>query len=171
MHNLKVKQFKQLKYSGLLITVFAISACNSDSKKEVVKNIAPVASSAMVTTQTEVVIEDMLSATDNDGDSLTYSLITEPSLGTVVINSNGNYTYTPNKEATGTDSFSFGVDDHVNPQVSAMVNITIEALNVEFSEFTVSAFNQESNAVPLSVNGRAFNNAGEENNFDDLLSQ
>lgn len=175
MHNLKIKQLKQLKHSGLFISVFAISvlsACNSDSKKEaVVKNTAPIASNAMVITQTEVVIEDMLSATDNDGDSLTYSLITEPSLGTVVINNNGSYIYTPNIEVTGTDSFSFGVDDHVNPQVNGTVNITIEALNVDFSEFTVSAFNQESNAIPLSVNGREFINAGEENNFDNLLSQ
>jgi hypothetical protein len=95
-------------------------------------------------------------------------LVSEPSLGMVNIDADGNFTYTPNKEVTGTDSFTFGVSDGVNSQVSAMVNITIEALQVDFAQFTSDAFNQAPNAEPLSVNGREFTN--KDTDINNLIS-
>lgn len=160
-----------IKYCGALVAVIVLSACNNDSKPDVIVNSSPVVSNAVVTTQTEVVINDMLTASDVDDDLLSYSLISLPTLGMVVINTDGSYTYTPNNEVTGTDSFTFGVKDSVNAQVNGTVNITIEALEVDFAQFALDAFNQESNAKPLSVNGRVFTNTGEENNFDSLLPQ
>ncbi|MEI8618839.1 Ig-like domain-containing protein [Pseudoalteromonas sp. B193] len=122
----------------------------------------------MLTTQTEVSITDMLNASDNDGDSLTYSLTSEPTLGTVTVNSDGYFTYTPNKEVTGSDSFMFGVSDGVNSQVTATVNITIDALQVDFAQFATDAFNQAPNAEPLTVNGQVFTNT--DTDVDGLIS-
>ncbi|XQF91357.1 Ig-like domain-containing protein (plasmid) [Pseudoalteromonas espejiana] len=150
-----------LTHTGLLLCALTLGACsNDDDNKQPtpVVNTAPSASDAMLTTQTEVAINDTLIATDADGDSLTYALTTEPTLGTVVVNSDGSFTYTPNKEATGSDSFMFGVSDGVNQQVTAMVDITIEALQVDFAQFASDAFNQGPNDEPLSTNGRVFTN-------------
>ncbi|WP_352255939.1 cadherin-like domain-containing protein, partial [Pseudoalteromonas sp. 19-MNA-CIBAN-0066] len=83
---------------------------------------------------------------------------TQPTLGSVVVNTDGTYTYTPNKEQTGSDSFMFGVSDGVNNQVTATISITIEALQVDFAQFATDAFNQPTNAEPLSINGRVFTN-------------
>ncbi|WP_372762327.1 Ig-like domain-containing protein [Pseudoalteromonas sp.] len=153
---------RNLKYTQacLLVSVLAISGCGSDNDNNpaVIVNSPPTASDAMVTTQTEVAINDMLDAKDSDGDALSFSLVTAPTLGSVVINNDGSYSYTPDKEQTGADSFVFGVSDGVNAQATATVSITIEALQVDFAQFTTDAFNQPANAEPLSVNGRVFTN-------------
>lgn len=166
-------QHFKLSHLGLLLAALTLSACNDDDDNKVTTppkvNKAPTASAAMVTTQTEVAIEDMLEGTDPEGDSLTFSLVTEPMLGTVVVNSDGSYTYTPNLETTGSDSFTFAVSDGVNSQVTAMVDITIETLEVDFAQFGRAAFNQAASDKPLSINGRTFTNADETADFDDLL--
>ncbi|MGO2011321.1 MAG: Ig-like domain-containing protein [Pseudoalteromonas sp.] len=160
-----MRNFK-LSHYAILLAALALTACSDDDKK----NATPTATDAMVTTQTEVAITDMLDGSDPDGDDLTYSLATEPMLGMVVVNTDGSYTYTPNAEATGTDSFKFAVSDGVNPQVTAMVNITIEALQVDFAEFGRAAFNQQATDEPLSINGRAFTNTDNTGDFDGLLN-
>ncbi|GEB70862.1 MULTISPECIES: Ig-like domain-containing protein [Pseudoalteromonas] len=155
----------------VLLSVLTLGACSSDDDNKQptpVVNTAPTASDVMLSTQTEVTITDMLSASDNDGDSLTYSLTSEPSLGVATVNSDGNFTYTPNKEATGSDSFVFGVTDGVNAQVTATVSISIDALEVDFAQFATDAFNQSPNAEPLSVNGRVFTNT--DTDVDGLIS-
>jgi VCBS repeat-containing protein len=158
-------------HACLLISILAMSGCsNDDDNKQPtsVVNSAPTASDVALTTQTEVDINDMLVANDKEGDTLTYSLTSEPTLGVVVINADGNYIYTPNKETTGADSFMFGVSDGVNGQVNGTVTITIEALQVDFAQFATDAFNQPINAEPLSVNGRVFTNT--DTSVDGLLS-
>jgi len=49
--------------------------------------------------------------TDADGDPLTAILVTPPSLGNVVLNSNGSFTYTPNAGVNAADSFQYRVND------------------------------------------------------------
>tara|TARA_B100001059_G_scaffold96726_1_gene95931 strand:- start:2234 stop:2737 length:504 start_codon:yes stop_codon:yes gene_type:complete len=164
-------QHLKITHIGILLSALTLGACSNDddNKKPLpVVNTAPSVSDIILTTQTEVNITDSLTATDKEGDSLTYSLVSEPSLGMVNIDADGNFTYTPNKEVTGTDSFTFGVSDGVNSQVSAMVNITIEALQVDFAQFTSDAFNQAPNAEPLSVNGREFTN--KDTDINNLIS-
>lgn len=162
--------------STLLLSVFAgvLAGCggsdNDDKMKPTPVNNAPRAIDAMVTTQTEVAIEDMLKGSDPDGDALTYSLVSEPSLGDVVVNADGSYTYTPNPETTGSDSFDFAVTDSKNSQATATVSITIEALQVDFATIGRAAFSQSASDKPLSLNGRVFTNTGAEANFDDLVS-
>lgn len=150
----------------VFLGILGLSACNDSDKKTV--NTAPTTSDVVINTQTEVDIIDMLVAYDADGDALVYSLTNEPNLGTVQINSDGSYTYTPNKEVTGSDSFMFGVSDGVNDQVTVTVNITIDALQVDFAQFATEAFNQSPQAEPLSVNGRIFTNT--DTTIDGLIS-
>ena len=68
---------------GLALTI-VLAGCDFGSDDDD-KNVAPSAVSVDLTTQTETAIVDMLSATDDDGDDLTFSLADTPSLGTVMV--------------------------------------------------------------------------------------
>src|SRR5438067_2101906 len=48
---------------------------------------------------------------DSDGDSLTASLVTAPSHGSVTVNSDGSYVYTKTSGYTGSDSFVYAASD------------------------------------------------------------
>lgn|GEM_PF-5508421 len=60
-------------------------------------------------------------ALDDDGDTLTYSLATQPSCGTAVVNTNGTYTYTNTGSCTD-DTFTISASDGT---ASATTNIDI----------------------------------------------
>ena len=64
--------------------------------------------------------------TDDDSDvsTLTAVLATPPSHGTLVLNANGSFTYTPAKNFTGTDTFKYYALD-VTPLSSANVAATV----------------------------------------------
>src|SRR5581483_2118932 len=71
-------------------------------------NDAPVASAASASTNEDTAVGGTLHATDVDGDTLVYSVVAVPTKGSVVLNpATGGYTYTPNANANGSDSFTF----------------------------------------------------------------
>ena len=49
--------------------------------------------------------------TDADGDPLTAVLVTGPSHGTLTLNANGSFTYTPAANYNGTDTFTYRAND------------------------------------------------------------
>ena len=76
-------------------------------------NAAPVASAQSVATPANTGTNLVLSATDIDGPSLTYSILTNPSHGTLSALSvnTGAVTYTPATNYSGTDGFTFTASD------------------------------------------------------------
>lgn len=78
---------------------------------------------------------------DFDGDPLTYQVIAKPTKGTLVLNPNGTYTYTPTAAArhaasrpgapaaTTTDSFTVDVSDGRNGVVRQTITLTIDPAN------------------------------------------
>ena len=76
-------------------------------------NDVPVAQDSSITLPEDSVYTGVLVATDMDNDSLTYSISTSPSNGTVSITntSSGAFTYTPSANYAGTDSFNFIASD------------------------------------------------------------
>ena len=50
-------------------------------------------------------------ATDADGDALTAVLVTGPAHGTLTLGADGSYTYTPDADFSGTDSFTYAASD------------------------------------------------------------
>jgi gliding motility-associated-like protein len=62
---------------------------------------------------------------DYDGDALTYEVTTQPSNGTVTMNADGTFTYTPNTNFFGNDSFVYTVTDANGATSTATVNITV----------------------------------------------
>ena len=66
---------------------------------------------------------------DIDGDPLTATLVTGPGHGTLTLNANGTFTYTPNANYNGPDSFTYKVNDGSLDSNIATVSITVSAVN------------------------------------------
>ncbi len=96
-------------------------------------NVAPVNDSPEAFDATVEAIEDTLyngvlpQASDVDSDTLTYSLKTQPTNGTVVVNEDGTYTYTPNENFNGEENFTYEVSDG---ELVSEATITLNVANV-----------------------------------------
>ena len=60
---------------------------------------------------------------------MTYAVAANPSKGALELQTNGAFTYTPNSNATGTDSFTFQVSDGQINSNTATVSININPVN------------------------------------------
>ena len=67
--------------------------------------------------------------TDADGDLLAVTLITPPAHGFLTLNADGSFTYTPNLNYNGPDSFVYGVSDGNGGTATATVNLTVNPVN------------------------------------------
>lgn len=63
--------------------------------------------------------------TDPDAHPLTAVLVTGPTKGALTLNANGSFTYTPNLNVTGTDSFTYRANDGVADSALATVTLTL----------------------------------------------
>lgn len=66
---------------------------------------------------------------DADGDTLTYSVVTSPTHGTLVLASSGTFTYTPSLNYNGPDSFEFKANDGTNDSNVGTFTLDITAIN------------------------------------------
>ncbi|MBF0614208.1 MAG: SUMF1/EgtB/PvdO family nonheme iron enzyme [Magnetococcales bacterium] len=91
-------------------------------------NHDPMATSGILTVFQNTATTGMLSASDSDQDSLTYAIVSNGTKGTVsLINATtGEYRYTPNSGATGTDTFTFKANDGTDDSNVATVTVTIQ---------------------------------------------
>ncbi|MDR6265897.1 Ig-like domain-containing protein [Roseobacter sp. N2S] len=92
-------------------------------------NDAPVAQAATVTGDEDTIISGTVVATDVEGDSLTYSLVTDGTNGSVALRADGSYAYTPSSNFNGTDSFTFSVSDGNGGTDTQTISITVDAVN------------------------------------------
>ena len=67
--------------------------------------------------------------TDIDGPALSAAVVTPAANGTVVLNANGSFTYTPNANFNGVDSFTNRASDGTALSNTSAVTITISAVN------------------------------------------
>jgi hypothetical protein len=111
------------------------------------ENRDPTADNITLETDQGVAIENTFDATDPDGDTLSYSIITPPSNGEVTT-SGDSFEYTPSAEYAGTDSFEYRVTDGNGGQNSATVTIEIQESNSRIpSDFPDSITNEQYSAV------------------------
>lgn len=66
-----------------------------------------------------------LTATDPESDALTFAKVSDPAHGSVTVDANGNFTYVPDANYNGSDSFTYSVSDGSNAPVTQAVSITI----------------------------------------------
>ena len=90
-------------------------------------NTPPNANNDSATTQyeTKVTIDVLANDSDSDGDTLTIESLTNPKHGSAVIR-NQKIDYTPAKGFSGTDNFSYTINDGNGGKASATVEVTVE---------------------------------------------
>jgi len=91
-------------------------------------NDAPIAIDSNVTIFEDVPTPITLSGTDVDGDALSYIIVTQPLYGTLS-GTGANLIYTPNFNFTGSDSFTFKVNDGTVDSNTATVSISVVEFN------------------------------------------
>ena len=92
-------------------------------------NDAPSADAAGFSTDEDTVLNEALSGSDIEGSALTYSLVSGPSNGGLTLNSDGTFSYSPNSNFNGTDSFTFVTNDGELDSAIATVSLNIAAVN------------------------------------------
>ncbi|HIF9228325.1 TPA: retention module-containing protein, partial [Photobacterium damselae] len=110
-------------------------------------NDAPVGEDVSAETQEETAVTGQLTATDVDGDNLTFKPGTNPENGSVTINSDGSWEYVPNPDFNGEDSFTVVVDDGNGGTDTITVTVNVTPVNDAPVGEDVSAETQEETAV------------------------
>jgi gliding motility-associated-like protein len=90
-------------------------------------NNPPTGTGDTKTTEQDKAIDGKVNGTDPDGDALTFTKGTDPAHGSVVVNPDGTYTYTPAAGYTGGDSFTVVISDGKGGTTTVTVNITVTA--------------------------------------------
>jgi len=112
------------------ITATGFGGTSSKSTTLVVLH-PPIASDKQISLQEDNAAGGTLTASDEDGDSLIFSMVSNGGKGTAVITepSTGAFTYTPNPNANGTDFFAFLANDGLLDSNTATVTVEILPVN------------------------------------------
>lgn len=120
----------------LTFSLFATVSCTKDevssppppANTTLIKGHLPVANAQQVTVMEDTASNITLSGSDEDNDSLTYSVVTPPSHG--ALSGSGNtLSYLPSKNYFGSDTFTFKVSDGNSDSTEATVSIQVTAVN------------------------------------------
>ncbi|HIF9245099.1 TPA: Ig-like domain-containing protein, partial [Photobacterium damselae] len=110
-------------------------------------NDAPVGEDVSVETQEETAVTGQLTATDVDGDNLTFKPGSDPTNGSVTVNPDGSWEYVPNPDFNGEDSFTVVVDDGNGGTDTITVTVNVTPVNDAPVGEDVTAETQEETAV------------------------
>jgi large repetitive protein len=97
--------------------------------------------------------------TDLDGDPLTAVLSSDATNGTLDLNSDGSFSYTPNANFTGTDSFMYYANDGTTDSNPSFVNITVTATN----DAVIARDDANTTTANIPVGGNVLTNDIDEN--------
>lgn len=92
------------------------------------------ADSARTGEDNSVVIDVLANDTDAGGAALTPTVVSGPANGTVTLNEDGTFRYTPNADYSGTDTFTYTVTGGTSNAAPTKVTVTVnKAINVSLS--------------------------------------
>ena len=95
-----------------------------------------------------VPVETGVLVNDINASGASVSLLVQANHGTITLNQDGSFTFTPEKGFSGIDSFEYALDN-ITPQVSAKVSIIVMPVNITLG--TILTFN--SNEI-VGLNGK-----------------
>ncbi|WP_206018233.1 Ig-like domain-containing protein, partial [Pseudoalteromonas sp. Z9A5] len=81
------------------------------------------------TTNEDTPVSGQVIASDAEGDILTFTVDIDPINGSVSINTDGTYLYTPNEHFNGTDTFTVKIDDGNGGTSTQTITITVDSVN------------------------------------------
>ncbi|MFK7765135.1 MAG: Ig-like domain-containing protein [Roseobacter sp.] len=88
-------------------------------------NDAPEAADVATSVVEDGVVSGGIPATDIDGDTLSYSVTGLPSFGVVVLLTDGRFSYAPDADFTGSDSFTVTATDAAGETAASVVTVTV----------------------------------------------
>ncbi len=94
----------------------------------IVNNSSPVTEDQSASTDEDTAVDITLTATDQEGDAITYSVVSDASNGTTSL-SGATVTYTPTANWNGTDTFTFKANDSFTDSNVSTVTITVASVN------------------------------------------
>ncbi|MBL8574047.1 MAG: DUF4347 domain-containing protein, partial [Hyphomicrobiaceae bacterium] len=126
-----------------LANIAYTSATSTTTINVVPVNDPPVATDDGYATTVNTGVSGDVSGNDSDpdGNPLTFALATGPAHGSVTLNPNGTFTYTPNGGYAGSDSFTYTADDGNGGTDTATVTITIAGAPVAGDDAVSTSFN------------------------------
>ena len=90
----------------------------------------PTTNDVSATTDEDTAVTIDLDATEIDGDNYSFTIVTQPTNGTLGSVSGNQVEYTPNQDFNGTDTFTFeATDDRTSRRNVATATITVNAVN------------------------------------------
>ena len=92
-------------------------------------NTAPVVSNSSYSLNEETVFTGTLSGSDLEQSTLTYIVDTLPTSGTISLNGTGGFSYTPNLNYYGSDSFTFHANDGLVNSNIGTISLTVNSVN------------------------------------------
>lgn len=115
-------------------------------------NTAPVANHDSFNTDEDVAAEGNVldNDTDSEGDTLSATLLTNPSNGTVQLAPGGGFTYEPTADWSGTDSFTYSTSDG-SASAQATATIVVQPINDAPVPISGSANVAEDATVTITV--------------------
>ncbi|PKQ62751.1 hypothetical protein BZG02_11115 [Labilibaculum filiforme] len=124
-------------FNGIDTFTYTIEDADGDQDTATVSiTVNPVNDTPIAVNDTNTVDEDTpvsANVLDNDtnlGDGpVTVVSNTDPANGTVVVNADGTYTYTPDEGFFGTDTFEYTLEDADGEQSTATITITVNSVN------------------------------------------
>jgi VCBS repeat-containing protein len=116
-------------------------------------NDAPVAGDvyATIAEDTPLLITLGSSVRDVDSINVTTQIVTNPAHGVLTLNNDGSYTYTPNANYNGTDSFTYQANDGAADSNLASVNINVTPVNDAPVTTDMNVITLEDNALLFDV--------------------
>ena len=117
-------------------------------------NHSPTADDQDLSVNEDTPLSITLTGSDPDGDSIHFEIVSQPLHGAPLTQSNGIWTYTPNLNFAGTDSFTFrAVDAGGKRSTAATVTIHIAPVDDPPTAVSFSASVFEDTATPIALRG------------------
>ena len=118
-------------------------------------NRAPAASDQSLTGTEDMPVTGSVGAADPDGDALSYGVGAGPAHGRLVLEADGRFTYRPDADYAGTDSFRIDVSDGRGGMTAQTVTVTLDGVNDAPSAVTLDGAAVAEDASAGTVVGTA----------------
>ncbi len=126
---------------------------SAEAELKMIINTVPIAVSSSLNVVSTTVTDGTINATDVDEGVLTYEIVSNPVLGTLIVDpQSGKYSYTADAGVYGQDSFNFIARDTYSRSRPAKVEITV------WPRYTLVDLGQDTDDRSSAI---AINNAGE----------
>ncbi len=167
MHPTFVADLNGTYIIGLLVNDGTISSA-LDTVTIRVANALPVPTFSAFTTDEDVIYSSQLSASDENNDTLIYIKVADPANGSLILDANGSFVYTPSLNYNGDDSFSYKVNDSKDDSVTQTVRISVLSVSDtplitsltpvsvnenQTSAMTITAIDGDGDSIVYSVSG------------------